>query len=381
MIVYQANKRQFLDDALRRDIDDVILAAFTTRTGRKVGKSEIASWKESLICMAKVLNDDAIPGEAGIAIEYGIPQTAKRVDFIITGEGSDKASNVIIVELKQWSNVALTEKDGVVSTYLSGSNREVSHPSYQAWSYAALLNGFNEAVYEGGMDLQPCAYLHNYVADGVIDDDRYKYYIDQAPIFLKGEQERTKLREFIKRYVRYGDKSELLYKIEHGRIRPSKTLVDSLAKMIKGNQEFVLIDEQKVVYETAIAIAKRTSEKRKEVFLIEGGPGTGKSVVAINLLVALSKLGLTCRYVSKNAAPGAVYESKLTGVLRKTEISNLFSGSGGFVDAETNAFDVLIVDEAHRLNEKSGLYGNLGENQIKEIINAAKCAIFFIDED
>lgn len=117
------------------------------------------------------------------------------------------------------------------------------------------------------------------------------------------------------------------------------------------------------------------------MFVVEGGPGTGKSVVAINLLVTLSKLGLVCKYVSKNAAPRSVYESKLTGTFRKTEISNLFSGSGAFTDADPNSFDVLIVDEAHRLNEKSGLYRNLGENQIKELISAAKTTIFFLDED
>ncbi len=370
-----------MEDALKRDIDEIILDAYTNRTGRKVGKSEIGSWRESLLSMAKVLNDDQIPDEVGIAIEYRIPQTAKRVDFIITGEDSDSQPNLIIVELKQWSKATLTDKDGVVSTYLARGNHEVSHPSYQAWSYAALLNGFNEAVYDGGIELKPCAYLHNYATDGVINNERYQHYIEKAPLFLKGESERNKLREFIKRYVKYGDKAGLLYKIENGRIRPSKTLVDSLAKMMKGNQEFVLIDDQKVVYESALALAKHASDQKKQVFIVEGGPGTGKSVIAINLLVAVSKFGFTCRYVSKNAAPRAVYESKMTGVLRRTEISNLFSGSGAFVDAEPNAFDVLIVDEAHRLNEKSGLYGNLGENQIKELINAAKCVIFFIDED
>lgn len=381
MIVYQANKNRFLEDALKRDIDEVILEAYTARTGRKVGKSEITSWKESLIAMAKVLNDEGIPDEAGIAIEYGIPQTAKRVDFIITGEGSENQPNLIIVELKQWSSAALTEKDAVVSTYLSGGNHEVSHPSYQAWSYAALLNGFNEAVYDGGMQLQPCAYLHNYVSDNVIANERYQHYIERAPLFLKGEVERNKLRNFIKQFVKYGDKAGLLYKIENGRIRPSKMLVDSLAKMLKGNQEFILIDDQKVVYENALAAAKRADNKQKEVFIIEGGPGTGKSVIAINLLVALSKLGLVCKYVSKNAAPRAVYESKLTGAFRKTEISNMFTGSGAFVEAPKNAFDVLIIDEAHRLNEKSGFYGNEGENQIKEIIHASKSTIFFVDED
>ena len=331
--------------------------------------------------MAKVLNDEGIPEDSGVAIEYNIPQTAKRVDFILSGRGADDAENVIIVELKQWSEAKKTAKDAVVVTRLSGRECEVSHPSYQAWSYAALLKGFNEAVYDGGISLQPCAYLHNYARDNVIDNAFYEPYIEQAPLFLKGDDERARLRRFIKKYVKFGDASNLIYRIDNGRIRPSKMLVDSLVGMIKGNQEFVLIDDQKVVYENAIAIAKTATESNKQVVIVQGGPGTGKSVLAINLLVALSKLGLVCQYVSKNAAPRAVYESRLTGVMRRTEISNLFSGSGAFMYSDQNTFNVLIVDEAHRLNEKSGLFGNLGENQIKEIISSAMCTILFVDDD
>lgn len=381
MIIYQASKSKFLDDSFKRDIQDVIFTAHHEKTGHSVSAAEIRSWKESLFCMAKVLNDDEIPGDSGVAIEYNIPATSKRVDFILTGRGPDKSANVIIVELKQWSEAKRTDKDAVVVTRLSGAECETNHPSYQAWSYAALLNGFNEAVYNGGMSLQPCAYLHNYVQDGVIDHKFYSHYIDRAPLFLKGDVERDKLREFIKRFVRYGDNSNLIYEIENGRIRPSKTLVDSLVKMMKGKQEFVLIDDQKIVYENAIAVARKASKAKKRVLIVEGGPGTGKSVVAINLLVDLSKFGLNGRYVSKNAAPRSVYENKLTGTYRKTEISNFFSGSGKFTKADKGGFDVLIVDEAHRLNEKSGLYGNLGDHQIREIISVANCSIFFLDED
>jgi DUF2075 family protein len=381
LIVYQATKARFLNDAFDRDIEQVISDAYYERTQKKVGAAEITSWKESLLCMARVLRDEAIPPDAGVAIEYNIPQTAKRVDFIVTGRGEDQSSNVIIVELKQWAKASLTGKDAVVRTRFKAGESEVSHPSYQAWSYAALLQGFNEAIEEEGMALQPCAYLHNYAPDEVIAHESFQHYIAKAPLFLKGELERARLQAFIKRYVKYGDNQDLIYQLENGRIRPSKSLVDSLAKMLKGNQEFILVDDQKVVYESALAIARSASDTRKQVVIVQGGPGSGKSVVAINLLVALSSLGLVSRYVSKNAAPRAVYESKLTGVLRKTEISNLFSGSGAFTEAEPNCFDVLVVDEAHRLNEKSGLYSNLGENQIKEIIGAAKCTIFFVDDD
>ena len=169
--------------------------------------------------------------------------------------------------------------------------------------------------------------------------------------------------------------------MDGGRIRPSKALADSLTGLIKSRPEFVLIDEQKTVFESSLAAATSASSEKPKVVIIEGGPGTGKTVLAINILVQLTSLGLNGKYVSKNAAPRKVYESKLVGTITRTKFSNMFSGSGSFVATERDSFDFLIVDEAHRLNEKSGLYGNLGENQIKELINSAKCAIFFIDED
>ena len=240
----------------------------------------------------------------------------------------------------------------------------------------------NETVYTDNIHLAPCAYLHNYIEDDVIKNKFYQPYIEKAPVFLKGKDEKERLKTFIKGFVRYGDKSNLMFRIENGKIKPSKSLADSLAKMIAGNPEFIMLDEQKLVYETAIKLAKESSLTNKNVLIVQGGPGTGKSVVAVNLLVnIIQKLRLVAQYITKNAAPRAVYEAKLTGSMRKSAISNLFTGSGSFHSLESNAFDVLIVDEAHRLNEKSGMFKNIGENQVKEIIKSSKLAIFFIDED
>lgn len=381
MIVYQKNKAEFLEDAFKRDIEAVILAEFVARTGGRVGQAEIRAWKESLLSVAKTLNDEQIPSDSGVAIEYTIPNTGKRIDFMLSGKGADNADTLIIIELKQWSVVKKTEKDAVVVVRFAQGEAEVSHPSYQAWSYASLLNSFNEAVYDGNVQLQPCAYLHNYESDSVLDHPFYKTHIERAPLFLKGDVERKKLQDFIKRYVKYGDKAALIYRIDGGRIRPSKSLVDSLNGMLAGNQEFVLVDDQKVVFENALAIASKASEKLKQVLIVEGGPGTGKSVVAVNLLVSLTAKRLLAKYVTKNAAPREVFVNKLTGTMRRTAITNLFTGSGAYMDAKKNEFDALVVDEAHRLNEKSGLFANLGDNQIKELINAAKFSVFFIDED
>lgn len=382
MLVYDADKMQFLRDHDDRDIEAVILDRYMAATGHRVAESELRSWQNSLSYMARVLRDDDIPDDSGIGVELRLPQSSKRIDVTVTGIGPTGAKNAVVIELKQWESARSTPKDAIVMTFLGRMQREVVHPSYQAWSYASLLESFNEAVYQdGGIAVRPCAYLHNYVRDGVIDGVHYEPYIERAPLFLKGEEERTRLRDFIKKYVKHGDAKAVLYELSNGLIRPSKALVDGLRGLLKGKLEFVLIDDQKEVFETALAAGRSATIASPRTVIIEGGPGTGKTVLAINLLSSLLDLGLNCRYVSKNAAPRKVYESKLVGTVSRTAYSNLFGGSGAFIDATPNEFDVLIVDEAHRLNEKSGLYGNLGENQVKELIAAAKCVVFLIDED
>lgn len=113
---------------------------------------------------------------------------------------------------------------------------------------------------------------------------------------------------------------------------------------------------------------------------MKGGPGTGKTVVAVNLLAELTRRGQFAQYVSKNSAPRNVYLKKLKGHLKRSSVDNMFKGSGIYTDTELNVTDTLLVDEAHRLNAKSGMFHNMGENQIKEIIHSSLCSVFFIDE-
>jgi DUF2075 family protein len=379
MLVYCSTKDNFVRDVRSNRIEEIIQNEVLRKLNRNSPRNEILSWKNSLDYMLRILIDPDIPPTAGVAIEYNIPLTNRRVDFILTGKDQNRNDTAVIIELKQWSDVEVTNKDGIVRTLLNGGIRETNHPSYQAWSYAALIEDYNETVRLESIALQPCAYLHNLKSDKAINDPFYSPHTTKAPTFISNDAFR--LSDFLKRHVKYGDSDNIMFRIENGAIKPSKMLADSLVSMINGNRDFILLDEQKLVYETAIDLAHKAKKNGRQTLIIKGGPGTGKSVVAINLLVELTNRGMLTQYATKNSAPREVFKSKLTKTLRKTAIDNMFKGTGSYIDIEERLFDALIVDEAHRLNEKSGLYANLGENQIKEIILASKLSIFFIDED
>lgn len=384
MLVYEGIKTGFIDDVDLGIIADKIRNKYIEVVKKRPSAPEFNSWKNSMQYMRGVLSDNDIPNNTGIAIEYNIPPTGCRIDFMMSGYNNNK-SNVVIVELKQWDKATeVKNMDGIykVNTYTGGGLRDVNHPSYQAMTYANLIKDYNETVQLKDINIVPCAYLHNYYfeEDDTLLSTNYKEYTDKAPLF--GHNDVIKLRNFIKKYIEDGDDGNILYEIDHGRIRPSKMLQDSLRNMLKGNKEFYMIDNQKIVYEYALRNAIDTvSANDKNVMIVRGGPGTGKSVLAINLLVELNNRNMTCFYVTKNVAPRSVYSSKLRGDYTQTYINHLFQGSGSFIDEERNKLDCLVVDEAHRLNAKSGMFQNKGENQIKEIINAAKFSIFFIDEN
>ena len=383
MIVYDGMKRDFMDSIFKDTLATEIKNRIWEKMHRHVSDSEFQSWNNSMNYMYSVLNDCEIPANAGVAIEYNIPQTAKRVDFMISGYDDNNNPGMVIIELKQWEKLDKVDNtEALVETYTGHGVRKVVHPSYQVWTYSQLIADYNSAVDESDIRLIPCAFLHNYIRkdNDPIDDAQYDTYTSVAPAFTKGQG--PDLRALIKRFVRKGDNKKVLYLLDHGEIRPSKSLQNAIASMMKGNSEFNMIDEQRVVYEEILNLSlKCQKDKKKRTVICKGGPGTGKSVIAVQLLAELTQKDQFVQYVSKNQAPRQVYLQKLKGDTKRSGVVNLFKGSAVYVDVERNKINTLIADEAHRLEERSQYTKKTGnENQIKEIIHAAVCSVFFIDE-
>lgn len=379
MLAYVATKGQFLQDA--PEIEEVVRSKVEENLGIRISResSEYHSWRNSLgNAMYHVMNTPDIPNDAGVAIEYRLHGRGQRIDFMISGHDVDGSSQLLLIELKQWQEVEFSPLDDHVRTYLHGGLVNVSHPSYQAWSYGRLLHDFYEYVMSDPIIITPSAYLHNCHASAVIKSDRYIDLLAKAPVFLANE--RLALQRLITAAVQFGDSSKVIRRVEASPVQVSKQLVEALESMLRGNEEFVLLDDQKTAFESIRDAIRMAPQDGKAVLLVKGGPGTGKSVIAINALVDLLAQNFNVRYVTKNAAPRAVYQAKLKGKRIDVATNNLFVSSDAFHDSAKDAFDVLLVDEAHRLVEKSGFYRNLGQNQIAEVIRASRVNVFFADE-
>lgn len=379
MIIYRNSVSDFRNEVDQNIIVEQIEKQYHKLIGRRVGTSERRAWNNSLQFMERVVRRSNIPDDCGVLIEYNIPSTSKRIDFVLTGHDENNQSNFVIVELKQWEEAESSTKDALVRTYLGQGIRDVPHPSYQASSYKKYMTDMNAAIYEGGIRASSCAYLHNYTKQEPepLLQEQYRELVEESPIFFRSDTE--KLQAFLNKYVGKGKGLGILFEIENGRIAPSRKFIEFVSELFEGNEIFTLLDEQKVALSSILDIA--LNAKEKTCIIINGGPGTGKSVVAMNAFARLLENKLNLQFIAPNAA---FRETLLEYLSRgskysKTRLKALFSGSGSFYDAKNNEFDVLICDEAHRLKKK-GTYMYKGVSQVRDLIHAAKVSVFFVDD-
>ena len=378
MLAYNKTYTEFCQDINAGQIVVQIQKALN----RDFSDSEKKSFRVSLSSIKNALSNVSIPGKAHVGLELNVPLTNKRIDFIIAGEDDNHQKNVVIVELKQWDKVKHTDMSDIV---LLGQEERV-HPSWQAFSYGTTIANFNEYVENNPVYIYSCSFLHDYLTEYAdeIKNDVYSEGLAKSPAFISDEW--IKFAEFIGSKIKKETDVNLLYEISNGRIKPSKFLVDCLTDSLTGNNQIELIDQQRIAFsnikkEIKTGLATNT----RKVIIVKGGAGTGKSLIALNLLGELHKEGKTAFYVAKSSYIKESYYKMLTRDIPDYKIlRTLFRGSGDFHKENFNMdkqFDCLIVDEAHRLTEKTKVsFMYYGQNQIQEIIHASKVSVFFIDE-
>ena len=273
MLAYVATKQQFLSDA--PVIEDKVAAAVLAKLGIRVSDAERNAWRNSLgNAMSHVVRDARIPDNSGIAIEYRLNGRRFRIDFMLSGSDASGKESLVIIELKQWSDIEFSPLKDHVKTFVGRGIRDEHHPSYQAWSYSSHMQSYNEYVYSEGVRVSACAYLHNCENPSVIKDESFNEWTTSTPVFIRGELE--PLVQHVAERIASSEGTALLERIEKSPVRPSKPLAEAVGNMLKGQTEFVLVDDQKTVLESIVAAATKAQVDTKQVLIIHGGPGTGK---------------------------------------------------------------------------------------------------------
>ncbi|MGI8520947.1 MAG: DNA/RNA helicase domain-containing protein, partial [Actinomycetota bacterium] len=380
MHLYGGMTPDFIADATRNRIASKLEAAFVDHFRFKPARNEVQSWQNSLRAMADVVSLASMD-DHGVVVELQLPLSSKRLDCLFTGHDTAERPQGVIVELKQWQEAAPSTIDDCVSVFVGMGVRDVLHPSRQVGNYERYLLDVHTTFSEGGVGLASCGYLHNMTFDPQADlfSERFADILDRFPTFT-GDQA-DDLATFLDARLSAGDGGPVLDSVLKGRYRPHKRLLQHTARMIKGEPAYTLLDEQQVAFNDILGrVRDRERSTGQSVFLIRGGPGTGKSVIAVNLLAELSLEGFTTKHATGSKA--------FTENLRKSVGSRAAAQFGyfnGFVDAEPEVLDVVICDEAHRIRSTSAnRYTPRAQRsttpQIEELIRSAKVSVFFIDD-
>ena len=383
MIIYENTKAGFIDDVLQKRLQGKLETSFKLRTGSIPADHRV--WEAEYGDFAWDLRESSIDGDVPIAVEYHLSAAGRfRIDLLLAGRSDDR-DRALIIEMKGWEEADATPYGETVETMLQGSRTMVKHPSAQALGYRDFLVHFNEDIERHAIDVQACAYLHRFRRRTAepLESEQYKSLLDQAPLFMLEDRER--LRRHLERLIPHRPKDNVFWIIETGKIRPSKRLAECVASMLRGNEEFRLLDAQSTAYnviESHLLDAQRKEERK--VFIVRGGPGTGKSVIAMRLLSTLYKRGVPSFFVAPNQAFRATLADHLSRSGRDSHrlAKMLLQSSYRFHDADWSkdrTHAVLIVDEAHRLKH-GNVYQYKGENMVADMVRAAKVSVFFVDE-
>lgn len=380
MELYSGSSQEFISLTWDNRIADILEEAFVSYFGHRPGVSEKNSWQHSLEALCAVVKEERLT-EHGIALEYSLPQSSKRLDCMITGVDARSAPNAVVVELKQWTDVEPSAADECVTTFVGGRLRDVLHPSVQVGQYHQYLKDTVTAFSSETVSLASCSYLHNRNASagGELFAARHARALERYPIFCADEKPR--FGGFLRSRLAGGEGMDVLEMVKASRFEPTRKLLSHVAEMVKNQDAYVLLDEQQVVYQSVLHEARSAARRQsKTVIIVKGGPGTGKSVVALTLVGALSKAGVNVRHATGSRA--------FTGNVRQlvgSRASVLFNYFNSYVHVPPDSVDVLILDEAHRIRQTSAdRFTKAADRptraQVDELVQAAKVSVFFLDD-
>ena len=368
--------------ALSKTLVEKLAAQMLFQMGNSPSPAERRSWENSLVEISELFIQCGL-GDVNLLVEYQLPYSSKRIDVIALGSSpKNETPTVIAIELKQWSSASLVE--GALDSLKIDSygNTPILHPAVQVSRYCEYLSDFNRFVSHEDTNLFGIAYLHNWM-----DTNNSALDLIQPTshgMLFTGNQ-KNKLKEFLTARISPKFSDQVTDDFLNSKIAPTKQLMQLAAEEVKNREQFRLLDEQQIAYSMVMkALRDAETSNTKTAVIITGGPGTGKSVIALSLLGELSRRGKTTLHATGSKA----FRNSLRKIAgaRSPQVQKLFSYFNSFMSAERNSLDVIICDEAHRIRETSAnryTKADLrtGTPQLHELLNVARVPVFLLDSN
>lgn len=366
---------------MERAFTAALSEATKRQTGRSAGKSQLRAWTNSLSALAHDLNDAGL-GRIEVMLEYPMPHNRRSsADAILAGVNRHTGKDLfVVIELKQWSEAELYEEDENLVTVPGSRNDYDTHPAIQVSNYCQQIVENCSAV-DGEPDaVEGVVYLHNATRQSV--RGLFDLTLDRnVRLFTKSE--RSAFIAYLRERFDDVEGHRAAERLVSGRIQPNAPLLKKAADVLKGRDKFILIDQQQKAFETVRhAVEGAFAANTKRVVTITGGPGSGKTAVAIELLRHMTHTKRRTWYATGSRAFTQTMRRFVTG--NDKDLKNLFKYFNDFANASPNEADILIADEAHRARLKS--FDRFHKSkcsdrpQVQDLINAARVPVFFLDE-
>ena len=350
--------------------------------GNSPSASEKRAWKNSLVEISEIFVECGL-GSISFLIEYQLPYSSKRVDVVAIGsDPKTEQPAIIAIELKQWTSASIYEGALDALKIDAYGSTPILHPLTQVSRYCEYLSDFNQYLSGEHIKLYGVAYLHNWLSPNNSALDLVAP--SQKGILFTGSQKNA-LMEYLTKRLSPKFSEQFTDDFLNAKIAPTKQLMSLAAEEIKTREQFRLLDEQQVAYSmTMNALRSAEDSNTKTAVIITGGPGTGKSVIALSLLGELSRRGKSTLHATGSKA----FRNSLRKIAgsRAPQVQKLFSYFNSFMTAEKNSLDVVICDEAHRIRETSAnryTKADLrtGTPQLHELLNVARVPVFLLDSN
>lgn len=359
---------------------EALMVQFIKAGASAPSEAEKRSWRNSLPYLARDI-DAAGLGDIDVFLEYRLPLTSQRVDVVLSGvHPATGDPSIVLVELKQWSQVATFEEDPQLLS-VEGLPYPVLHPSRQVDGYRRYLQHYLEAFHGREHWVDAVAYVH-----GLTDREGRAVLepgSEEATLFTGGDADamRAHLRSRLAPDPS-GRASQLLLSSP---VAPSPKLMEVAAEEIRERERFVLLGEQQLAADLIRhQIERAHSSGQKRVVIVCGGPGSGKSAIALSVLGELGREGKTALHATGSRSFTQTMR-KVAGH-RSRDTQSLFKYFNNFSHAAPNSIDVLIADEAHRIRETSNTRFTKADLrsdklQIDELISVARVPVFLLDDN